>query len=156
MTTMNPSTNVAALKSNIREYVQLLTLLKKKKGELKTMSTALRDLSDNILDRMIDQNIPHCSSSGHTFTVREKSKLKSATAKNVLVQVQEFFQLSDAEMERFVTMADSKRKAEAELITSLECKSLKKKADQEEDRSSIDDIEGISSVMSSAIDDMYP
>ncbi len=56
--------------------------------------------------------------------------MKSATAKSFLIQVKEFFSIADEAMDEFVVIADNKRKAEGEVITALECKSIKKSADQ--------------------------
>ena len=91
---------------------------------------SLKELSEEILESMILQKIPSCASSGHHFTVKEKCKMKSATAKSFLIQVKEFFSIADEAMDEFVVIADNKRKAEGEVITALECKSVKKSADQ--------------------------
>jgi hypothetical protein len=78
--------------------------------------------------------------------------MKSATARNVLVQIKEFFHLKDEEMDNFMCMVDHERKKEAEIITELECKALKKTADQ---GGRDDDIIGVSPLMSRAMDDIY-
>ena len=150
--TVNPSPSRAALQAQIRQYVQILDLLKKKRTEVKTMNTSLKELADEILSGMINEGIPRCASSGHEFTVKEKSKMKSATARNVLVQLKEFFHLKDEEMENFMCMVDNKRKKEAEIITELECKAVKKAADQ---KGGDDDVIGVSPLLSKAMDDMY-
>ena len=156
MTTVNPSTNVAALQGQIRQYVEILSLLKKKRTEVKTMNDSLKELSEDILDGMVEQNIPSCASSGHFFTVKEKCKMKSATAKSFLVQVKEFFNLKDEDMDEFMILADKKRKAEGEVINTLECKSVKKSADQRAGDDASDDIfSGHSPSMSSAADSLY-
>ena len=156
MTTVNPSTNVAALQGQIRQYVQILSLLKKKRAEVKTMNDSLKELSEEILEAMIEQNIPSCASSGHTFLVKEKCKMKSATAKSFLIQVKEFFHIADEAMDEFVIIADNKRKAEGEVVNTLECKSAKKSANQKEGDASSDDIlSGHSPLMSSTMDSLY-
>jgi len=135
--------------------VNIFTLLKKKRNEVKVMNIKLKELQDEILQSMVDQGIPSCASSGHTFTVREKCKMKSATAKTFLLQVKDFFHIADDAMDEFVTMVDNKRKSEAEIITALECKTLRKRVEHEEGSGSSGNTIGISPLMSSTIDDMY-
>jgi hypothetical protein len=69
MSAVNPRPCVAALQAQIKQYVQILDLLKKKRAEVKTMNTSLKELSDEILEAMIQEGIPSCASLGHTFTV---------------------------------------------------------------------------------------
>ena len=156
MTTLvKPSTGHAALQDHIRQYVEILSLLKKKRAEIKTMNTRIKEISDEILEAMVEQNIPSCASSGHTFTLRERCKMKSATAKSFLIQVKEFFRIKDEDMDEFVIQADNKRKAEGEVITALECKSVKKSADQKGGDASDGIFSGHSPSMSKAADSLY-
>lgn len=151
------SVNVAALQHQIREYVALLSLTKKKREELKTMSTTLKGLGDDILGDMQEQNIPSCASMGYTFTVKDKTKMKSATAKSFLGQVKEYFNITDDAMESFMHKVDTKRKAEAEIIPTLECKPVKAAAAA---ATSADDAvsevsEETAPTLSGTIDEMY-
>ena len=150
-----PTTNVAALQAQIREYVALLALSKKKRDELKTLNTNLKALGDDIMHNMLEQRIPSCASLGYTFSVKEKAKMKSATAKSFMVQVKNYFNISDNLMSEFMTNMDNKRKAEAEVVTSLECKSAKRNAAQDGPDSEASGESSSTPTLSSTIDDMY-
>jgi hypothetical protein len=156
-----PSVGIATLQAQIREYVALLGLIKKRREDLKTMTTTLKSLSDDILDTMQEQNIPSCVSQGYTFTVKDKAKMKSATAKSFLVQVKEHFRISDDAMAEFVEKSDRKRKQEAEHISILECKAAKKEKPNEtnipQNASSDHALENLdmAPTLSGTIDDMY-
>ena len=150
-----PGNKIAALQQQIREYVDILSRLKKKRNDIKTLNTSLKLLGDDILDSMLQQRIPSCASSGYTFVVKEKAKMKSATAKTFLTQVKDYFKIGDDAMTEFVTNMDMKRKAEAEVFTALECKTCKKKGDQEDAASSDIGIDDNTPTLSSTIDDMY-
>lgn len=143
----------AALQAQIQQYIDISNLLKKKRAEVKTMNTRMKEISDDILSTMVENDIPSCVSSEHTFSIKEKCKMKSATAKNLLLQIKDFFHLEDYRMKSFIDMTEEKRRSEAEHITALECKALKKSADAEGDASS--DILGVSPLLSKTMDDMY-
>jgi hypothetical protein len=145
----NHDTNgIAALQKKIREYVSLLNVLKKKREDVKTLAGSLKGLSDEIMHGMEEQNIPSCASSGYTFTVKEKTKMKSATAKTFLVHVKDFFNISDLAMADFMEKVETQRREEAEIVTTLECRTqrTKKQADAPD---------GDASTFSSTVDDMY-
>jgi len=150
-----PTTNVAALQAQIRDYVALLALCKKKRDELKTHNTTLKGLGDDIMHNMLEQHIPSCASMGYTFSVKEKAKMKSATAKSFMTQVQNYFNISDDVMSEFMTNMDSKRKAEAEVVSTLECKSAKRNANQDGEASETSGDNSSAPTLSSTIDDMY-
>lgn len=122
-----PRIDVATLQVQIKEYVALLGVMKKKKEDLKELSTSLKGLSDDIRENMMANNIPSCSSAGYTFSVREKTKMKSATAKSFLVGVKDFFRISDDDMAKFMDIVETRRRQNAEIVEILECKAVKKK-----------------------------
>lgn len=152
-----PSTGIAALQKQIREYVSLLTLIKKKREEVKTLNASLKALSDDILENMTQQNVPSCVSMGYTFSVKEKTKMKSATAKTFLAQVKEYFNISDIVMANFEKQVEERRRAEAELVTTLECKSQQKRAPKNSaaTEGSLDDSNTDAPSLSNTIDEMY-
>lgn len=144
----NDTTGIALLQKKIREYVSLLTMIKKKREDVKTLSGTLKALSDDILHEMEDQNIPSCASMGYTFTVKEKTKMKSATAKSFLDHVKSHFNISDLAMNEFMDKVENQRREEAEVVTLLECRTQRAKKSAEE-------TDGGSSAFSSTVDDMY-
>ncbi len=126
-----PRIDVAALQVQIKEYVALLGVIKSKKNDLKELSTTLKNLADEIRENMMNNNIPSCSSAGYTFSVKEKTKMKSASAKTFLVGVKEFFRISDEDMAKFMDVVETRRRQSAEVVEVLECKAAKKKKDAE-------------------------
>lgn len=149
-----PNVGIATLQAQIREYVALLSLIKKRREDLKTMSGSLKKLSDDIMHTMMEQHIPSCASLGYTFFVKDKAKMKSATAKSFLVQVKEYFKISDHLMAEFVEKTEQKRKAEAEYISTLECKAAKKDK-ASDDISTTTSTENAPPTLSGTIDEMY-
>lgn len=150
-----PSVGIATLQAQIREYVALLSLMKKKREELKTMSGSLKQLSDDIMHSMMEQHIPSCASLGYTFFVKDKAKMKSATAKSFLGQVKEHFKISDHLMAEFVEKTEQKRKAEAEYISILECKAAKKDKAASDDTSTTTASMENAPTLSGTLDEMY-
>ncbi len=150
----DPSTGIAALQKKIREYVSLLNVIKKKRDDLKTLAGSLKGLSDEIMKQMEDQNIPSCASSGYTFTVKEKTKMKSATAKSFLVHVKDFFNISDLAMADFVEKVEAQRREEAEVVTTLECRTQRAKK-QTDAPGGGGDASSSPTTFSSTVDDMY-
>lgn len=144
---------IAALQKKIREYVSLLNVIKKKREDLKTLSGSLKGLSDDIMHEMEEQNIPSCASSGYTFTVKEKTKMKSATAKTFLVHVKDFFNISDLAMAEFMEKVEAQRRDEAEVFTALECRT--QRAKKQDADGNIGGGDGDQSNFSSTVDDMY-
>lgn len=141
-----PSSGIVSLQSKIREYLTLLNVLKRQRNEVKTLNQKLKALSDDILETMKEHHIPTCSSQGFVFSLKNKTKMKAATAKTFLVQVKDFFRINDEDMASFVDMVNARRRADAESITALECKPLKASADVEPPAVA---------TLSTAIDDMY-
>jgi hypothetical protein len=120
-----PSVGVATLQSQIREYVGVLTQLKKKREEAKALNETLKQQADDILLTMQEHHIPTCFSMGYTFAVKEKVKMRSATAKNFLQQVKSYFNISDDVMAQFMDHVDGRRRRDAQYLTTLECKTAK-------------------------------
>ena len=117
-----PSGGIAQLQALIREYVAVMNQTKKKRDELKTLTASLKSLTDEILQTMIDQQVPSCASLGYTFSVKEKPKMKSATAKVYLGLVKDYFKIPETAMTQFVEMVETKRRDECEYVSTLECK----------------------------------
>lgn len=149
----NESTGIAVLQKKIKEYVSLLTIIKKKREEVKTLGATLKGMSDDIMSEMEDQNIPSCASMGYTFTVKEKTRMKSATAKIFLVHVKEHFNISDLAMAEFMEKIEHQRREEAEVVTTLECRSQRTKKNADDASSAA--AGGESSYLSSTVDEMY-
>lgn len=126
--------------------------MKKKRAEVKAINIHIKQVSDDILSTMVKNDIPSCVSSDHTFSIKERCKMKSATAKNILLQIKEFFKLEDHRMKAFVASTEEKRRSEAEHITTLECKAVNKNADLLNTSS---DILGVSPLLSRTMDEMY-
>jgi hypothetical protein len=117
-----PRRSIAQLQALIREYVMVMNQVKKKRDEVKTMSASLKSLTDEILQTMVDQNVPSCASLGYTFAVKEKPKMKSATAKVYLGLVKDYFKIPESAMTEFVQNIETRRREECEYLTTLECK----------------------------------
>lgn len=150
-----PSPEIAALQKQIREYVSLLTLIKKKREEMKTLNSSLKAMGEDIMHSMSEQNIPSCVSMGYTFSVKEKAKMKSATAKSFMNHVQQYFKISEPAMAEFVEIMNRRRRDEAEIITTLECKTQQKKRSPEPSDSIMEDGGNDTPSLSTTIDDMY-
>ena len=147
-----PSSGIVALQAKIREYVNLMAVRKRQRDETKILNQKLKALGDDILESMREHQIPSCVSQGYNFAVKDKTKMKSATAKTFLVQVKDYFKIPDETMALFVDQVNAKRKSEAEIVTTLECKAVKKSTHGSETDATPPPA-GVS--LSTAIDDMY-
>lgn len=143
----NDANGIAVLQKKIREYVSILAITKKKREEIKTLSGSLKALGDDIMQEMSDQRIPSCASMGYTFTVKEKTKMKAATAKTFLVHVKEYFNISDVAMTEFMEKVEAQRQNDAEIVTTLECRTQRAKKTA--------DTESSATAFSSTVDDVY-
>jgi hypothetical protein len=132
------------------------TKLKAKREETKQLNSLLKMQEEEILVTMQQKQIPKCYSMGHTFTVKERQRKPSATAKNCLRQVQEYFKLSEQQMNQFRRYVDEIRNEHVKRDTVLECKETKNK-----DSSSSSESTGTlptaggGDTLSTAIEDMY-
>lgn len=143
----------ATLKAEIREYVTLLGLVKDKREELKKFNASLAVLRDDIMKIMIQRGLPECHAGGYKFVVKEKTKMKSATAKSFLMHVKDFFKIPDNHMASFMDKMEARRQREAQVISTLDCKPIKSPKENENGNGNGED--EVVPALSQSIDDLF-
>lgn len=144
------------LQTRIREFVAQLAYIKKQKEDVKKANASLHVLKEDIMDRMVEQGLSTCKSSGYKFTVKEKTKMKSATAKAFLVHVKDYFKISDSQMASFMDKVEAERKADAMVIATLDAKPIKRKSSDQSDGDDDDATTAAPTTsLSHSLDDIY-
>lgn len=118
--------HITQFQNDVRQLLATQAHIKQLKAQVKVASENARQTSDRIVKYMETGNIYSCRAGDLCFTIEEKKKMPSLSAKKTLEKVRSHFSIDDAAMNDFVQELNQEREEACQTTKCLKQKSVSK------------------------------